>query len=489
MALTPRLELRQSQTLVMTPQLQQAIKLLQLSNLELTNYVEHELERNPLLERDEAEDAAPAAGADDAADGAEEVSPSADVAPDLDTDYDNLWGSEGASDMGTIGLHETRRLSRELGDSSDLLDQTAAREVGLRDHLLNQINIDRLDPVDRVIGVHLTDLIDDAGYISEDLTPIAQRLGCDVARIETTLEMLQRFDPPGIFARSLRECLALQLRDRNRLDPAMETLLDNLDLLADQENEELQKRCGVDAEDFDEMLAEIRALNPKPGLAFDNEVTQTVVPDVFVRRGPDGDWLLELNNDTLPRILVDRRYYAKVSRQARTKKEKAYLTDRLNSANWLVKSLDQRANTILRVGTELVRQQNGFFANGVQHLRPLIMRDIADAIEMHESTVSRVTANKYMSTPRGTFEMRYFFTNAIASTRGDIEAHSSEAVRQRIKSLIEAEDPKVTLSDDRLVTLLKGENIDIARRTVAKYREILRIPSSLERRRQKKRRK
>jgi RNA polymerase sigma-54 factor len=391
--------------------------------------------------------------------------------------------------MGTVIPQKTGRISSEMGDSSDILDQTAARDIGLRDHLLNQINVDRLDPVDRVIGVHLIDMLDDAGYIGDDLTPVAQRLGCDVARVETTLEKLQRFDPPGIFARSLRECLALQLSDRNRLDPAMETMLDNLDLLADQENEELQSRCGVDAEDFAEMLAEIRALNPKPGLAFDNEVTQTIVPDVFVRRGPDGDWLLELNNDTLPRVLVDRRYYAKISRQAKTKKEKAYLTDRLNSANWLVKSLDQRANTILRVGTELVRQQNGFFVNGVQHLRPLIMRDIADVIEMHESTVSRVTANKYMSTPRGTFEMRYFFTNAIASTRGDVEAHSSEAVRQRIKALIEAEDPKATLSDDRLVALLKDESIGIARRTVAKYRDMLRIPSSLERKRKRKRRK
>ncbi|MFQ5957941.1 MAG: RNA polymerase factor sigma-54 [Alphaproteobacteria bacterium] len=493
MALTPKLDLRQSQALVMTPQLQQAIKLLQMSNLELAVYVESELEQNPLLERAEADDA-PGAGTAEEATGAAATTPTkqatgaTDPLPGLDANYDNLWSSDGAGEGGGAAPHETWQIGGAVDAGYSLVEQTPAGEIGLRDHLLNQLNVDIVDPVDRVIGVHLIDMLDDAGYLSDDLTPVAQLLGCHVARVEATLAKLHNFDPPGIFARSLRECLALQLSERDRLDPAMEVLLDNLDLLADHENEELQRRCGVDDEDFVEMLAEIRALNPKPGLTFDKEVARTIVPDVFVRTSSDGNWNVELNNDTLPRVLVNRRYFATVNRQARTKEEREYLAERLTSANWLVKSLDQRANTILRVSIELIRQQSPFLTRGVRYLRPLIMRDIADAIDMHESTVSRVTANKYIATPRGIYEMRYFFTNAIPSTRSHTEAHSSEAVRYRVKALIEAEDASDVLSDDRLVAILKGDGVDIARRTVAKYREAMRIPSSIERRRQKRRR-
>ncbi len=488
MALTPKLELRQSQALVMTPQLQQAIKLLQMSSLELVAYVEAEIEQNPLLERDDGDDA-PAADAagDDTTDPADEPTNAEDPVAGLDADYDSVWESDGAGGGGAAP-QEPWHIGGAANDGYAPVEQTPAGEITLRDHLLNQISVDLDDPVDRVIGVHLIDMLDDAGYLGDDLTPVAQRLGCNVARVEATLARLHDFDPAGIFARSLRECLALQLGERNRLDPAMEVLLDNLDLLADRENEELQRRCGVDDEDFAEMLAEIRALDPKPGLAFDNEVAQTIMPDVFVRAGAGGNWQVELNNDTLPRVLVNRRYVATVKRQARTKAEKEYLAERLTSANWLVKSLDQRANTILRVSIELIRQQSRFLTRGVRHLRPLIMRDIADAIEMHESTVSRVTANKYIATPRGIYEMRYFFTNAIRSTRNHAEAHSSEAVRHRIKTAIEAEDAEDVLSDDRLVAILRDEGVEIARRTVAKYREAMRIPSSVERRRRKKRR-
>jgi len=305
-----------------------------------------------------------------------------------------------------------------------------------------------------------------------------------VSDVETVLARLQKFDPAGVFARSLSECLALQLREKNRLDPAMQALLDNLDLLARRDMPGLMRVCGVDAEDIAEMAAEIRALDPKPGLAFESEVTQTLVPDVFVRPNTDGGWLVELNSETLPKVLVNARYHAKVAKGAKTKADKIYLSECLNSANWLVKSLDQRANTILKVASEIVRQQDGFFAHGVQHLRPLNLRTIAEAIDMHESTVSRVTSNKYIATARGIYEMKFFFSSAIASSDGG-EAHSAEAVRSRIRDLIEAEKPDEILSDDRLVEILKGSGIDIARRTVAKYREGLKIPSSVQRRRLK----
>jgi RNA polymerase sigma-54 factor len=258
-------------------------------------------------------------------------------------------------------------------------------------------------------------------------------------------------------------------------------LLAHLDLLARKDIHGLLRVCGCDAEDLADMIREVRLLNPKPGLAFGHEVVQPVVPDVFVRETSNGSWHVELNSDTLPKVLLNTRYHASVNRE-KSREAKAYLTDCLNSANWLLKSLDQRAKTILKVATEIVRQQDSFLALGVQHLRPLNLRTIADAISMHESTVSRVTANKYMATPRGVFEFKYFFTSAISAVDGG-ESHSAEAVRHRIRRMIEAEARDKVLSDDRIVELLKGAGIDIARRTVAKYREGMGIPSSVQRRR------
>ena len=292
-----------------------------------------------------------------------------------------------------------------------------------------------------------------------------------------------RFDPPGMFARDLRECLAAQLADRNRLDPAMQRLLDNLDMLARRELRGLMQVCEVDSEDLADMIGEVRALDPKPGAGFDLGPMQQVIPDVLMRVAPDGGWLLELNPDTMPRVLVNEAYHARVSVRA-GKEERTFLGENLSSANWLVKSLQQRANTILKVAAEVVRQQDGFFSGGVGHLRPLILRDIAEAVEMHESTVSRVTANKYIATPRGTFELKYFFTTAINAVAGG-DAHSAESVRHRIRALVQAEDPEDVLSDDAIVAALRREGVDIARRTVAKYRDALRIPSSVQRKREK----
>jgi RNA polymerase sigma-54 factor len=486
MALSQRLDLRQTQALVMTPQLQQAIKLLQLSNLELTAYVEAELEQNPLLERDEREpaDAAPVT---ETAPAETETS-----AQEINGEAADLWQSEagpdGAGDQDFGGDPDAwrSRSGNGGGEGGDLsgIDQAAARELSLREHLLGQVSIDLADPVDRMIATHLVELVDEAGYIAGELEPVAERLGCTLERVEQTLLRMQRFDPPGICARDLKECLTLQLREIDRLDPAMQKLLDHLPLVAARDLQQLIKLCGVDAEDISDMIAELRALDPKPGLAFDGATAAAVVPDILMRPQAGGGWLVELNNDTLPRVLVNQRYYARISRLAKGKTDREYLSEQLQSANWLVKSLHQRATTILKVATELVRQQEGFFLYGVQHLRPLILRDIAEAISMHESTVSRVTANKYMQTPRGIFELKYFFTSAIQSADGG-DAHSAEAVRFRIKSLIEAEAPAEILSDEKIVDILQKDGVDIARRTVAKYRESLRIPSSVQRRREK----
>jgi RNA polymerase sigma-54 factor len=516
MALSQRLDLRQSQSLVMTPQLQQAIKLLQLSNLELADYVEREIEQNPLLERDDSPDGSPEggydgeeaaqardaggidAGAEDAGAvrrdaglaGAEQASSDrlpADGDAPLDTDYGNVWTNSSLGDGaegGVAGDWSGRGGRSDFADDEFSLDQVLSQEVSLREHLLSQINVELHDAADRMIGLALIELLDEAGWMTAELGPVADQLGVPAERVEAVLLRLQRFDPPGIFARSLRECLALQLRERDRLDPAMQAMIDNLDLLAVRNVPALLKVCGVDAEDLADMVAEIKTLDPKPALRFDAPVAQTVTPDILMRPHPAGGWLIELNSDTLPRVLVNRRYFSRITGEVRSKAERDYINERFHSANWLVKSLHQRATTILKVATEIVRQQDRFFAHGVQFLKPLILRDIAEAIGMHESTVSRVTTNKFMATPRGVFELKYFFTSAISGADGEA-SHSAESVRHRIKVLIDGEAADGVLSDDRIVEILRGDGIDIARRTVAKYREAMRIPSSVQRRREK----
>ena len=503
MAISPRLEIRQGQSLVMTPQLQQAIKLLQLSNLELRDYVEEELAENPMLERDEggaasAEDpVAPVEAADARA--------SEDVASlealDMD-DYGNVWDDEPAaretpSSSGDDSFTDTSFESASFQDwgaggdsrftSGDFnLEQTVSQDVSLRDHLLNQINVDIVDPVERLIAVYLTDTLDDSGRLSEEIDAIAERLGCKVADVEAALKKLQQLDPPGIFARDLKECWEIQLREKDRLDPAMQTLLEHIELMKLHDYAQLSKLCHVDQDDVRDMIDEIASLNHHPARAFDSVLAQPIIPDVIMRPSNAGGWIVELNADALPRVLINQHYYAEVSNAVRTKEERKYVAEKFQSASWLVKSIHQRATTILKVASELVKQQDAFFRHGVQHLKPLVLRDIADEIEMHESTVSRVTSNKYIYTPRGIFELKYFFTSSIASSDGGA-AHSAEAVRHRIKTLIDAEPATDILSDDKLVELLNRDGIDIARRTVAKYRESMNIPSSVQRRRDKRR--
>src|SRR5579872_1116509 len=502
MALTQRLQLRQSQALVMTPQLMQAIKLLQLSNLDLAAYVDAELERNPLLDRGVEDEPAPAESAGEAppadapasaADGweASATAPTREAVEDaLDARADDVFPDEGEANRQRapetpVGYSEWAAVGAGGRDDSDYnLEAFVPAETTLADWLHEQLALAVDNPARRMIGQYLIDMVDEAGYVGGDLAAVAEKLGTSTGEVEAVLGVLQSFDPPGICARDLAECLTLQLKERDRFDPAMQALIARLDLLAKRDFAALKKICGVGDEDLSDMIGEIRRLNPKPGLAFGSAIVQPIVPDVFVRPGPDGAWIVELNSDTLPKVLVNQSYYAEVSATARRDTEKSYLADCLQSATWLVRALDQRARTILKVANEIVRQQDGFFARGVEHLRPLNLKTVAEAIGMHESTVSRVTANKYMATNRGIFELKYFFTSAIAAAHGG-EAHSAEAVRHRIKQLIEAETAADVFSDDTIVEKLREAGVDIARRTVAKYREAMRIPSSVQRRREK----
>ena len=482
----------------MTPQLMQAIKLLQLSNLDLTAYVDNELERNPLLERTAESEAESerrstdgAAAEQPAEDWPERPVDAVDNAPEIQRDAseqagdDDDAGGQHAQSEAPLGYSEWGTAPAARRDDGDFnLEAFASAERTLSDHLAEQLALAITDPARRMIGQYLIDLVDEAGYLSGDLPAVAEKLGTSVAEVEDVLAVLQTFDPAGICARSLTECLAIQLKERDRFDPAMRALIDHIDLLAKRELGALRKICGVNEEDLADMIAEVRQLNPKPGLAFGSTMMQPIVPDVFVRPSPDNAFIVELNSETLPKVLVNQIYYTQVTKSVKNDKEKSYLADCLQTATWLIRALDQRAKTILKVSEEIVRQQDGFFVHGVQHLRPLNLKTVADAIGMHELTVSRVTANKYMATNRGIFELKYFFTSAIASTSGG-DAHSAEAVRHRIKQLIDAESGQDVLSDDTIVEKLKVAGIDIARRTVAKYREAMRIPSSVQRRREK----
>ncbi len=498
MALKQRLELRQGQSLVMTPQLQQAIKLLQMSNMELQTFVDLELERNPLLERDEKNEI-------------QATPPTADVVPDmvsafgantaaedrlrtLDTELDNVYTHEaradaesripqGSQDSGWSSLRPQGALS--LNSDENGFAATLTREPTLSEHLTGQMNLLLATPAERLIGQHLIGLLNEDGYLSSPIDGVAETLGAPLAQVQQVLEKLKGCDPSGIFARDLKECLALQLIERDRFDPAMQALIASLDLLARRDYAALKSLCRVDLDDIKDMIAEIRALNPRPGSAFAFDPVQPVIPDVIVRASPEGTWTVELNSETLPRVLINNQYLARVSSTAARSEDKLYLSECQANATWLVKSLDQRAKTILKVSREIVRQQDAFLVLGVQHLRPLNLRTVAEAIEMHESTVSRVTSNKYMSTPRGIFELKYFFTTAIASAESGGDAHSAEAVRHRIKDLIGQEGEDV-LSDDMIVHRLKLSGVELARRTVAKYREELGIPSSVQRRRERK---
>ncbi|MGH6865263.1 MAG: RNA polymerase factor sigma-54 [Methyloceanibacter sp.] len=517
MAINTRLELRQTHSLVMTPQLQQAIKLLQLSNLELVSYVESELERNPLLERadNDESDGAAADGAStfkngqeqggaeqgqasgegngEASDGDEWIDLEAGTdtgrTDDLDAEPQDVFPDAeefvpGAlKDSGWNGLTQGPRA--DVDDSGNNLEAYAAEEPTLRGLLSEQLMLAFADPARRLLGQHLIDMTDEAGYLRGELAPLAELLGAPLELVEDTLKVMQGFEPCGVFARDLRECLTLQLKEQDRCDPAMDALIDNLQLLGTFDLVALKRAARVSDEDLCDMIAEVKRLNPKPGLKYGSSPSQPIVPDVLVRALPDGSYHVELNSDTLPRVLVNQSYYATVSKSATRKEDKTYLVDCLQTANWLVKSLDQRARTILKVAQEIVRQQDGFLTYGVRHLRPLNLKTVADAISMHESTVSRVTANKYMATNRGLFELKYFFTSAIAAT-SEGDSHSSEAVRDRIREMVAAEPAADVLSDDKIVDRLKGDGIDIARRTVAKYREALGIPSSVQRRRLKR---
>jgi RNA polymerase sigma-54 factor len=487
MALAPKLKARQGAQLAMTPQLQQAIKLLQLSNIELSAFVEEQLEKNPLLERGTGDEnrrgEAVKTEAKTDITSTDTVSSGAAIS-DMDTPDHAIAPESTAADVGG-SVDWSRSNSNGSFSGSGDYDPMAnsAAEVTLSEHIQSQMPLLKFSAQDRPIADYLAGQVDEAGYLRMSLQEASENLGTGTTRISSVLLQLQTMEPTGLFATSLSECLGMQLKEMCLLNEPMQTLLDNLDLLAKHDLSKLSKLCGVKVGELKLMIGALRKLSPKPGQAYGGTMAGAVEPDVFIRETPQGGWAVELNADTLPRVLVNKRYYNEIKKAGGDDEAaRSFISECHADANWLVKSLDQRARTILKVSSEIVKQQDGFFAYGIDHMRPLKLRDVADAIEMHESTVSRVTSGKYMHTPRGLFELKFFFTAAIPSLDGG-EGHSSEAVRHKIKILIDEETAATIVSDDKIVGLLRAQGIDIARRTVAKYREALGIPSSVERRR------
>lgn len=504
MSPSQRMDIRQSQSMVMTPQLQQSIKILQLSAFELTSYVDDLIEQNPFLEKGEE---AISEASDKEAEQQEKqalleeresaVSPLVENSDDgwVDEAVSREVYSDDASYQSEIShhpddyrlhYHDVGKGGGSFSDSgSDMFENISQEEVTLREHIIQQIPGLFASNQSMIIGLYLVDMLDENGYIDIDFQEVASHFKCQEEEVEAVLECLQQCDPAGVFARSLSECLFLQLKDRNHYDPAIALCLENLSLLAKHEYDKLQRKCGVSREDLLDMCEEIKMLNPKPGGIFVKPATAILQPDMYIYQNPDGSWHVELNQQALPKVLVNRSYHAKVRQSTQAKEERKYFTDNLSDANWLVKALDQRANTILKVATEIVRRQEDFFRFGVKQLKPMVLADIAQAIEMHESTISRVVNGKYMSSPMGLLELKYFFTSHVGGADSSKAEVSSEAVKAIIKELIQNEEPANVLSDDRIVGLLEERSIKVARRTVMKYREALGLPSSFQRKREK----
>lgn len=492
MALKPNLDLRMTTALTMTPQMLQSVKLLQMTSMELEHFIDQELEKNPLLERvensvsrhneqdEKHQEPAQIMVADN-----EPMIDGESLSQLFDTGIENIYPDDGTPTLSQNHREKPEWREPQTGamsfEDADILQNLAARPT-LRDYIHEQISFAFLDPHHRFIAYDLADQLDEAGYFSGQLSETAKRLSCQFSDVAEVFTKLQNFDPAGIFACSLAECLALQLKQKNRYDPAMVKLIDHLPALGKRNYEFLARICDVDNDDLVEMVEEIRALDPKPGLAFGKATADLVVPDVLIHQLPNGVFHVELNADILPRIVMHRHYSTKI---CANKIERNFINDCLQSANWLLRALDQRAKTLLKVTSEIARHQEEFLKHGIAHLKPLNLITLAQAVGLHESTISRVTANKFIATPRGTFEMRKFFSIALNAHEGQ-ETHAADAVRHRIKQMIDKEETDKVLSDDALVALLAQENIIIARRTVMKYREAMNIPSSIQRRREKK---
>ncbi len=521
MAIELRQQLRLSQQLVMTPQLQQAIKLLQLNRQELTSLIEQELQENPVLEVSEGEEQTPAEVADETpgeAGGEAESAPEADAAgseaapepgpaaevaeasPDAPAEAPAELAETAPEDGAEASPTDAEKIadvewdnymdnypqtgleSRVAGDDDrPSIDQTLTRRPSLAEHLDWQIHLSAFEEDEVAISQWIIGNLDDDGYLKSTVEEVARQAGADPALVERALAKVQQLDPSGVAARNLRECLLLQIQALEITDPLVLAIVDrHLDLLQKRDFRGLSRALGVDLDALSAAASIIGRLEPKPGRSFGGDDPVYITPDIYVYK-VDDEFHILLNEDGMPKLKINNVYRDVLSGGKGVAKDtREYVHEKLRSAQWLIKSIHQRERTMYKVMKSIIRYQRDFFEHGISHLKPLNLRDVADDIEMHESTVSRVTTNKYVHTPQGIFELKYFFNSSIS--RFDGEAIASESVKEKIRKIIENEDSRRPLSDQRIAEMLKSANIDIARRTVTKYREAMNLLSSTKRR-------
>ena len=475
MQISQNLKLKQSQSLVMTPQLQQAIKLLQLTNLELTDLVEKELEENPFLEDQSSEEEKTVSDEEEITKNIDDSFNNGDSISDepYNHDYENRWDND--TNVGNSKNH-----SEEYNDPGTIIERTQSDMISLKTILLNQAQLEFSDSEEKEMAEILIDYVDPSGLIKEDILEISSFSGFPLERIENVLCRMQTFEPSGVFARNLKECLIIQLKNIDSYNKTNQTIIENLELLGNGNLKGLQKITGLTEENLRTEIKLIRSLNPKPGTIYDEGGHNIAHPDVIVTKNRD-EWNVELNNSTLPKVCVNDSYVKEIEKLECKDSDKKYINESLNSARWLIKAIEQRNITTLKISSEIINQQKDFFEKGKKFLKPMILKDVAKKINMHESTVSRVTSEKLMMTPIGIFEMKIFFSASINSINSG-ESHSAESVRESLRKIISDEPCESPLSDEMLVSRLKGEGINLARRTVAKYRELLNIPASSVRR-------
>ena len=470
MAIQQKLHTRLVQKLILTPSLQQAIKLLPMSTIELADLLNQEMVENPLLEEVPTEDLQPAEAAPEKTDAEKAAVEKGDTWDDADYEY--FFGEYLDDGYRPKAPQEVRELPP--------IENTLSTASSLTDHLAWQLSMQTDDPQLREIGTAILGNLDDDGYLVASIEEIADMGGWKVEHVEKALQFVQSFDPVGVAARDLQECLLLQLRQLEMQDtPADKIVSEYLRLLQNHQVPEIARRLNMSIEDLKEHIEVIRHLDPKPGSRFNPSASQYVIPDVYILKSEDG-YIATLNEEGLPQLRISPVYRRLLDKSGEnTDETRAYVKDKFRSALWLIKSVDQRQKTILKVATSIITFQKDFLDNGIEHLRPLVLRDVANDIGMHESTVSRVVNNKYMHTPQGVYEMKFFFHSGISSSYG--ESVSSVTIKQRIRKIIEAEDAKRPLSDSKIVSILQKEGLMLARRTIAKYREELKIPTSNQR--------
>ncbi|CAM6386360.1 TPA: RNA polymerase factor sigma-54 [Escherichia coli] len=469
------LQLRLSQQLAMTPQLQQAIRLLQLSTLELQQELQQALESNPLLEQIDTHEEIDTRETQDSetldtADALEQKEMPEELP--LDASWDTIYTA--GTPSGTSGDYIDDELPVYQGETTQTL----------QDYLMWQVELTPFSDTDRAIATSIVDAVDETGYLTVPLEDILESIGdeeIDIDEVEAVLKRIQRFDPVGVAAKDLRDCLLIQLSQFDKTTPWLEEarliISDHLDLLANHDFRTLMRVTRLKEDVLKEAVNLIQSLDPRPGQSIQTGEPEYVIPDVLVRKH-NGHWTVELNNDSIPRLQINQ-HYASMCNNARNDGDSQFIRSNLQDAKWLIKSLESRNDTLLRVSRCIVEQQQAFFEQGEEYMKPMVLADIAQAVEMHESTISRVTTQKYLHSPRGIFELKYFFSSHV-NTEGGGEA-SSTAIRALVKKLIAAENPAKPLSDSKLTSLLSEQGIMVARRTVAKYRESLSIPPSNQR--------